>query len=148
MTLSEQPNAVTDKARRRKERFQRWFVKIFNFWYRDVTEASNAGARQCLTDNFPNDSPGNLDKESVFLDPLWASFSKVGYPNFRFFITVKIIFEVNLLKHWKGYPRNRLCPWFDFDWEYLPQLGAIFPMVDSKLPVWRKENCNTSKKMW
>ena len=67
LTLSKVPNTVTDKARRRKEQFQRWFVNIFDIWYRDVTEASNGKARKCLTDNFPYDSPGNLDKESVFL---------------------------------------------------------------------------------
>ena len=57
---------MTDAARRRKEQFQRWFVRIFDIWYTDVTEASGAKARECLTDNFPYDSPGKLDKENVF----------------------------------------------------------------------------------
>ena len=62
LTFSRKPNIVTDKARRRKQQFQRWFVNIFDVWYRDVTDASNAEARECLTDNFPYDSPGNLDR--------------------------------------------------------------------------------------
>ena len=65
LTFLRKPGAVTDAARRRKDQFQRWFVKIFDVWYTDVTEASDAEARECLTDNFPYDSPGNLDKECV-----------------------------------------------------------------------------------
>ena len=68
MTFSSKPNEVTDKARRRKEQFQRWFVRIFDIWYIDVTEASKKDARECLTDNFPYDSPGNLDKATLGSD--------------------------------------------------------------------------------
>ena len=58
--------------------FQRWFVNMFNVWYVDVTEAGPAkDRRQCLTDNFPYDSPGNLDKESVPKSST-LSTSKVG----------------------------------------------------------------------
>ena len=49
----------------RSEQFKRWFVNIFDGWYQDVTQSSEAGTRRCLTDNFPYDSPGRLDKESV-----------------------------------------------------------------------------------
>ena len=44
-----------------------WFHKILLTWYKDVTEAGpKKDRRKCLNDKFPNDSPGNLDKESVF----------------------------------------------------------------------------------
>ena len=64
--FSRQPGEVTNEAIRRVTQFQRWFTNIFNVWYIDVTEAGPANDRRlCLTDNFPYDSPGNLDKESV-----------------------------------------------------------------------------------
>ena len=58
---------ATPGTRRRKDQFKRWFVNIFNGWYEDVTQSSEAGTRRCLTDNFPYDSPGNLNKDRVFL---------------------------------------------------------------------------------
>ena len=57
---------VTDAAKRRIAQFTRWLIRIFDVWYVDVTEASDKATRKCLTDKFPHDSPGNLDKESVF----------------------------------------------------------------------------------
>ena len=66
LDFSAQPGVVTDAARRRITRFKRRFVRIFNVWYVDVTEGGpKRDRRECLTDNFPYDSPGNLDKESV-----------------------------------------------------------------------------------
>ena len=66
LDFSKQPGIVTERARRRVAQFQRWFTRIFDVWYVDVTEAGpNSDRRECLTDNFPYDSPGNLDKESV-----------------------------------------------------------------------------------
>ena len=56
----------TNGTRRRRDQFTRWFVNIFNGWYQDVTQSSEAGTRRCLTENFPYDSPGNLPKERVF----------------------------------------------------------------------------------
>ena len=61
----------------RSEQFKRWFVNIFDGWYQDVTQSSEAGTRRCLTDNFPYDSPGRLDKESV----LQPSFKFVNREN-------------------------------------------------------------------
>ena len=55
------------KTEKRVARFVSWFTRIFDSWYDDVTEASENGKRKCLTDNFPYNSPGNLDKESVFV---------------------------------------------------------------------------------
>ena len=64
-TYSRRPGTVTNGAIQRRAQFNMWFTNIFDVWYQDVTEASNAGTRACLTDNFPYDSPGNLDKECV-----------------------------------------------------------------------------------
>ena len=64
-TYSRRPGTVTNGALRRKDQFRVWFTNIFDVWYQDVTEASDWGTRKCLTDNFPYDSPGNLDKECV-----------------------------------------------------------------------------------
>ena len=64
--FSRKLGTVTDKAETRVARFTSSFIRIFNVWYVDVTEAANEEARECLTDNFPYDSPGNLDQESVF----------------------------------------------------------------------------------
>ena len=63
--FSKQPGIVTESARKRVENFQVWFSRIFRFWYEDVTDATDREARECLTDNFPYDSPGNLDKGCV-----------------------------------------------------------------------------------
>ena len=64
--FSRRPGTVTRAAGYRKNQFERWFVNIFGAWYQDVTEASDSGSRKCLTDNFPYDSPGNLNKENVY----------------------------------------------------------------------------------
>lgn len=54
---------MTNTARRRVAQFKKWFTRIFDVWYVDVTEAGPYNdRRECLTDNFPYDSPGNLDK--------------------------------------------------------------------------------------
>ena len=63
--FSKQSSEVTDAAERRVTQFKRWFERIVNTWYQDIIQASNQGTRQCLTDNFPYDSPGNLDKDCV-----------------------------------------------------------------------------------
>ena len=63
--FSRKPGVITQAARNRVDQFSRWFVNIFDVWYTDVTEASKTNNRKCLTDNFPYDSPGNVDKESV-----------------------------------------------------------------------------------
>ena len=65
-TYSRRPGWETFGAKRRRDQFKRWFVNILNGWYQDVTQSSESGTRRCLTDNFPYDSPGNLDKERVF----------------------------------------------------------------------------------
>ena len=64
LDLSEVPDTVTEAAIRRVEQFQKWFLTIFHAWYADVIDASITGTRKCLTEKFPDDSPGNLDKES------------------------------------------------------------------------------------
>ena len=61
------PGEISDAAHQRVAQITNWFIGIFNVWYVDVTEASNQGARSCLTANFPNDSPGNLDQERDFI---------------------------------------------------------------------------------
>ena len=63
--FSRKPGVITDAARDRVKQFTRWFVNIFDGWYTDVTKASAAENRRCLTNNFPYDSPGLLDQESV-----------------------------------------------------------------------------------
>ena len=63
--FSKRPGIPTTAARRRVTQFQNNFIRIFNAWYKDVTEASQKNQRKCLTDNFPYDSPGNLSKDSV-----------------------------------------------------------------------------------
>ena len=65
--FSKKPGTVTKAASNRVEQFTRWFIRIFNVWYVDVTEASDKEARECLTNNFPYDSPGNLDQEGAFI---------------------------------------------------------------------------------
>ena len=65
LDFSKQPGVITLAARGRVDSFQTWFQRIFNFWYLDVTDASDRDVRECLTDNFPYDSPGNLDKDCV-----------------------------------------------------------------------------------
>ena len=58
--------SMKQSSSNRVEMFQRWITRIFDIWYIDVTEAGpNSDRRPCLTDNFPYDSPGNLDKDSV-----------------------------------------------------------------------------------
>ena len=63
--FSRKADTVTPGAARRVTQFKRWLINIFDSWYDDVTQASVEESRKCLTDNFPYDSPGNLDKESV-----------------------------------------------------------------------------------
>ena len=63
--FSKQPGLITQSARRRVANFKTWLTRIFRFWYEDVTDASNREIRECLTDNFPYDSPGNLNKDCV-----------------------------------------------------------------------------------
>ena len=38
--FSQKPGTVTAASSRRVEQFRRWFVRIFDVWYTDVTEAS------------------------------------------------------------------------------------------------------------
>ena len=63
--FSKEPG-ISYAARKRVDQFKRRFTRIFNVWYVDVTKKGpKKGRRQCLTDNFPYDSPGNPDKDSV-----------------------------------------------------------------------------------
>ena len=63
--FSRNPDFVTSSARKRVGQAKRWFTNIFDVWYSDIVDASKDGYRPCLTDNFPYDSPGFLDKDSV-----------------------------------------------------------------------------------
>ena len=77
LDFSKQSGVVTDAARRRVAQFKGWFTRIFNVWYVDVTEAGpNKDRRECLTDNFPYDSPGNLNKDRVATKARLEIFSK------------------------------------------------------------------------
>ena len=62
MDFSRKPGIVTNRAEQRIAQFKKWFFRIFNVWYLDLTEASGKKSRECLTDRFPYNSPGNLDK--------------------------------------------------------------------------------------
>ena len=60
--FSKIPGFMTESARKRVEQFKRRFTRVFNAWYVEVTKKGpKKGRRQCLTENFPYDSPGNPD---------------------------------------------------------------------------------------
>ena len=72
------PGVVTDHARQIAEEFIRKFGRVFSRWYVDVTKASQKNRRKCLTNNFPYDSPGNLNKDCVATKAQLEIFSKQG----------------------------------------------------------------------
>ena len=65
--FSAKTGKVTSVAGRRINQYKKWFLRIFDTWYDDVTGSAQNETRKCLTDNFPYDSPGNLDKLRVLI---------------------------------------------------------------------------------
>ena len=63
--FSRKPGRVTNSARSYVSLYQRWFVNKFNRWFNQVTQAKAKSKRKCLTEKFPDHSPGNLDQEGV-----------------------------------------------------------------------------------
>ena len=67
LDFSKRPDIATKAAGHRVIRVAKWFDKIFRTWHRGVVyeKRTQEDRRECLTDKFPDDSPGNLNKESV-----------------------------------------------------------------------------------
>ena len=60
---------VVDRgAKRASEKYSQWFIRLFDRWMNFAKAAHNEGRRPCMTRQFPNFNPGNLDKECVSLN--------------------------------------------------------------------------------
>ena len=62
MSYSRRPGVITNGAIMRREQWYNWFASNVDIW---LYEVDTIGERKCLTDKFPYDSPGDLDKERV-----------------------------------------------------------------------------------
>merc|ERR1711892_109445 len=65
MSYSRRPGVITNGAIMRREQWYNWFASNVDIW---LYEVDTIGERKCLTDKFPYDSPGDLDKSILGSD--------------------------------------------------------------------------------
>ena len=68
----------------RREQWYGWLIKFVDVWKEQVSDVG----RKCLAEKFPNDSPGDLDKERV-IDYIWEQMSTCNFYTQLFRIVAK-----------------------------------------------------------